>query len=103
MNFGTSSIAHGESTKFENALSTKMQDLWLAFILDPTHGLRAHGWLPYTPNGYAVEFGKDDALVGSISMEKLGSGRDGVNPQPGSVPPEWQNITAGPTLVGVRP
>ncbi|KAF4627233.1 hypothetical protein G7Y89_g10927 [Cudoniella acicularis] len=33
--FGTSSIAHSESTAFELALSKRMQDLWLAFIGDP--------------------------------------------------------------------
>lgn len=88
MIFGTSEIAHGESTGFEKALSAKMQDLWLAFISNPAHGLRAHGWLPYTPNGNAVEFGKDGKLVGSISLEKLAGGCDGVNPLPGAIPPE---------------
>ena len=88
MIFGTSGIAHGESTWLENALSAKMQDLWLAFISDPTHGLRTHGWLPYAPDGNAVEFGKEGTLMGSISIEKLESGCDGVNPVPGAVPPE---------------
>lgn len=88
MVFGTSGIAHSASTKFENELSATMQDLWLAFMRDPAHGLQKHGWAPYTPTGKAIEFGKDGKLIGSIGLEKLGSVCNGSNPLQGAVPPE---------------
>ena len=88
MIFGTPGIVHGESTPFELALSHQMQDLWLAFISDPTNGLLAQGWNAYTPNGTAVEFGRDNILVKSISESELKGVCNGALPMPGAVPPE---------------
>lgn len=69
--FGTTEVVRGASTTFELALSHRMQDLYLAFISDPVGGLPASGWDPYKPGGTAVEFGKDNILVGSILSDKL--------------------------------
>ncbi|RGP81036.1 hypothetical protein FLONG3_825 [Fusarium longipes] len=41
--FGTYGI-EGPSTKFERRVSERMQDLYLAFASDPTHGLEKLGW-----------------------------------------------------------
>lgn len=87
MVFGTSDVGHGESTPFEIALSHKMQDLWLAFMADSANGLWTRGWLPYRPNGTAIEFGKGDKLVGSIAFGELGSACNGSSALPGGVRP----------------
>jgi hypothetical protein len=64
-----------------------MQDLYLAFISDPEKGLPAQGWMPYEPGGSAVEFGKDNVLVGSIALSELSSVCDGAMGITGGVPP----------------
>ena len=86
--FGTSNVAHGQSTDFENALSAAMQDLYLAFISDPVDGLPARGWNAYETGGEAVEFGKGKTLVGKIGVDVLGSVCEGAVGIAGAGSPE---------------
>jgi len=71
---GTHSNYRSKSTRFETALSTTMQDLWLAFAKDPLHGLANKGWAPYSPNGTALELGKGSSLTAPLSISVLDSG-----------------------------
>lgn len=68
---GTHSDYRSNSTPFEFALSHKMQDLWLAFAKDPENGVPSRGWTPYSSNGSAVVFGKDNTLVQKESIATL--------------------------------
>lgn len=47
---GNHSLAPAEAA-FEVAVSTHWQDLYLAFIRDPLHGLPAMGWPAFQPEG----------------------------------------------------
>jgi acetylcholinesterase len=45
--FGTAGDFHGASTAYEESVSMKLQDLWLAFAADPQFGLKYVGWSTY--------------------------------------------------------
>jgi acetylcholinesterase len=71
--FGTAGDFHGASTAYENTVSSKMQDLWVAFAKDPEHGLRKLGWGTYG-EGKAAILGATDEPVKGINISQL----DGV-------------------------
>lgn len=58
----------GHSTEFEYAVSENMDDLLLAFMTDPDHGLEDNGWPAYD-SGKMVEFGADGEVVRQISVD----------------------------------
>lgn len=89
MVFGTHSIARGNSTPFEYAVSEQMQDYWLAFAQDPVHGLPALGWEGYagTENGSSKLLGWENEVVQPISDRELESGCTGGVPNGKPNPP----------------
>lgn len=47
-------------------------DLWLAFASDPAgHGLIQQGWLPYAPNGTAIQFAANGQVSQTIPISVL--------------------------------
>ncbi|KAJ7744951.1 para-nitrobenzyl esterase [Mycena maculata] len=71
--FGTAGQYHGASTPYEDVVSMKLQDLWLAFAQDPQNGLLAAGWAPYGA-GVAVLLGDTDTPVKQIDVHELDDG-----------------------------
>lgn len=66
MLFGTHPNFRGDSTPEEYALSTKMQDLYVAFASDGVAGLEAGGWSRYdnsTGRGLIQQFGLDGEVA----------------------------------------
>jgi len=59
--FGTYAEYGGPSTPLEAATSAHWQDLYLAFMKDPTNGLPAMGWPAWEPTGSAIVFGNGTA------------------------------------------
>ncbi|KAJ7103848.1 Alpha/Beta hydrolase protein [Mycena epipterygia] len=68
--FGTAGQYHSASTAYEDDVSVKMQDLWLAFARDPLKGLQGAGWEPHAV-GKAVLLGDADALLKQIDVQDL--------------------------------
>ena len=73
MVFGTAGDYHSASTPFQDAVSKKMQDLWLAFAKDPEYGLKKVGWSPYA-DGKAVLLGGLGGVMEEIDASKLDHG-----------------------------
>ncbi|PWY90233.1 carboxylesterase, type B [Aspergillus heteromorphus CBS 117.55] len=65
MIFGTSTI-FGADTKFETAVSEKMQDLWLAFAKDPASGLQEQGWPKSTSNEFLMLASSNKTQVSAL-------------------------------------
>ncbi|KAF1994033.1 alpha/beta-hydrolase [Amniculicola lignicola CBS 123094] len=85
--FGTHDITDKRSTKFEYAVSHKMQDYWFAFASDPVKGLPKLGWEKYTPKGEAVLVGQEGVVSQPIKESALEAPCDGQVGKPGAVPP----------------
>ncbi|KAK4552638.1 hypothetical protein LTR86_010282 [Recurvomyces mirabilis] len=62
MVFGTAGDYHGASTPYQDAVSKKMQDLWLEFARDPEGGLKESGWARYTDRGLVLLGGIGSAM-----------------------------------------
>ncbi|KAJ7448494.1 Alpha/Beta hydrolase protein [Mycena latifolia] len=71
--FGTAGEFHGASTAYEDEVSAKMQDLWLAFARDPEQGLQSAGWDTFAA-GKAVFLGDADTPMKVVDIQEL----DGV-------------------------
>ncbi|KAJ7463991.1 para-nitrobenzyl esterase [Mycena latifolia] len=65
--FGTAGEFHGASTAYEDEVSAKMQDLWLAFGRDPEKGLQAAGWDTFGAGKAAVYISYEFELVSAIA------------------------------------
>lgn len=63
----------GPSTALEFAVSERMEDLVLAFMLDPESGPRSQGWEPYE-SGKMLEFGANGKVMREVDVESV----DGV-------------------------
>lgn len=68
--FGTAGEFHGASTAYEDTVSRTLQDFWLAFAMDPEHGLSSVGWSPYG-DGKAVLIGDTDMPVKLVDIAQL--------------------------------
>jgi carboxylesterase type B len=68
--FGTAGQFHGPSTEYEDLVSAKLQDLWLAYARDPQRGLQDAGWDSFGA-GKAVLLGGADAPLKSINIQEL--------------------------------
>lgn len=68
--FGTAGQYHGASSKYEDIVSTRLQDLWLEFAKDPREGLRNVGWNPYS-KGEAVLIGDAEAPLKLINVFEI--------------------------------
>lgn len=68
--FGTVGKYHGENTAYEDAVSEKMQDLWVAFANDPENGLKSEGWDTYG-DGKAVLLGGSNCPMEVIDVAQL--------------------------------
>lgn len=63
----------GPSTDFEFAVSERMEDMLLAFMIYPESGPQNYGWAPYT-SGQILEFGAGGKVMQNVSVESV----DGV-------------------------
>ncbi|KAK3721283.1 hypothetical protein LTR37_003158 [Vermiconidia calcicola] len=63
----------GQSTPFEFAVSERMEDLLLSFMIDPEGGPQQYGWAPYT-SGQMLRFGADGKVMQNVSIQSV----DGV-------------------------
>ncbi|KAJ7108005.1 Alpha/Beta hydrolase protein [Mycena crocata] len=68
--FGTMGRFHGVATAYENEVSMKMQDLWLAFAKDPELGLQGLGWDSFSA-GKAVLLGGAETPMKAINVQDL--------------------------------
>ncbi|KAJ7709369.1 Alpha/Beta hydrolase protein [Mycena metata] len=68
--FGTAGLFHGASTAYEDAVSVKLQDLWLDFARDPQGGLLGAGWESFEEGG-AVLLGDSDVPLKVIAAQDL--------------------------------
>lgn len=87
--FGTHSIARGNSTPLEFAVSEAMQDYWLAFAENPVKGLPDAGWEAYEPAGEAVLFGWENKAVQPIKEADLVAPCNGLVPNGLPKPPTF--------------
>ncbi|KAF7187547.1 Cholinesterase [Pseudocercospora fuligena] len=62
----------GHSTLFEYETAIAMQDMLLAFMIDPQSGLERKGW-PSMNSGLALDFGRDGTIMQNITLEQLDS------------------------------
>lgn len=60
--FGTAGEFHGESTEYEDTVSARLQDMWVAFADDPHHGLEREGWSSYAQGKTALLGGEKKAF-----------------------------------------
>jgi acetylcholinesterase len=60
--FGTAGKFHGVSTRYEEIVGTKLQDLWLEFAKDPENGLKYAGWSTYGEEKAALIGGDNSAF-----------------------------------------
>ncbi|SMR56871.1 unnamed protein product [Zymoseptoria tritici ST99CH_1E4] len=89
MLFGTYADGVGPSSPLEVETSEKMEDLLLAFVRDPWHGLTRSSWPAYDPKaengGTVLRFGADGKAVqqlGAHDVEAICSGKGTYNPSP---------------------
>jgi acetylcholinesterase len=71
--FGTHEI-EGPSTKFERMVSERMQDLYLKFASDPTHGLEKYGWpsaKPQLEKSKLFKLAADNKVEQIVGAKKL--------------------------------
>lgn len=68
--FGTYGQYHGPSSAYEDAVSSKMQDLWLDFARDPRAGLSKAGWSSYG-DGKAVLIGDATTPVQETDISEV--------------------------------
>ncbi|KAJ7028933.1 carboxylesterase, type B [Mycena alexandri] len=68
--FGTAGLFHGPSTAYEDAVSIKLQDLWLDFARDPQQGLQNARWESFEAGG-AVLLGDSDTPLKAITAQDL--------------------------------
>jgi acetylcholinesterase len=87
MIFGTYDVARGPATDFQNQVSEKMQEYWVAFAEDPVNGLPKLGWNSYRRGvGEGLMFGADGEVVQPIAESRLDQPCDGLVPN-GLPPP----------------
>ncbi|SMQ53291.1 unnamed protein product [Zymoseptoria tritici ST99CH_3D7] len=89
MLFGTYADGVGSSSPLEIETSETMEDLLLAFVRDPWHGLTKFSWPAYDPKaengGTVLRFGADGKAVqrlGAHDVEAICSGEGTYNPSP---------------------
>ncbi|KAJ7669645.1 Alpha/Beta hydrolase protein [Mycena rosella] len=68
--FGTAGQFHGPSTAYEDEVSGRLQDLWLAFAQDPEKGLQNAGWDTFGA-GKAVFLGDADTPMKEVDVQEL--------------------------------
>ncbi|KAJ7664776.1 Alpha/Beta hydrolase protein, partial [Mycena rosella] len=68
--FGTAGQFHGPSTAYEDKVSGRLQDLWLAFAQDPEKGLQNAGWDTFGA-GKAVLLGDADTPMKEVDVQEL--------------------------------
>ncbi|KAH8725670.1 Alpha/Beta hydrolase protein [Phaeosphaeriaceae sp. PMI808] len=87
MVFGTYGITRNNGTIFQQQVSNRMQDYWLAFAEDPVKGLPKLGWKSYEGGaGEGVMFGADNQVVQQIAERRLDAPCNGLTPN-GLPPP----------------
>ncbi|RAK78856.1 chlorogenic acid esterase precursor [Aspergillus fijiensis CBS 313.89] len=72
--FGTYQWYGGAPTALQRAVSTRWQDLYLAFMKDPVHALPSMGWPAYTPDGQAMAFGANGTVSSLMPVSALAVG-----------------------------
>ncbi|KAJ7648859.1 Alpha/Beta hydrolase protein [Mycena rosella] len=68
--FGMAGQFHGPSTAYENEVSGRLQDLWVAFAQDPEKGLQTAGWKTFGA-GKAVFLGDADTPMKEVDVREL--------------------------------
>ncbi|KAL4897496.1 Alpha/Beta hydrolase protein [Aspergillus ambiguus] len=76
--FGTYSQYGGPTTREEVDVATRWQELYLAFIRDPIHGLPSMGWPAYRPDGFAMVFAANNTPSQLIPVTELSNRCVGV-------------------------